>query len=361
MSPARKIAIVQRFLPGASRGGVGHFTHGLANELVSRGHRVTIYSQDPRPSSALYEVTELPWAGRGRWARLAPLAFPFQISRVDFSGFDLVHAQGDDQLLRRSGQPPVVRTLHGSSLREAVHNGWRRGSPLRALMFMHFYLGELVSDLRADRVVAVSRNTGRDFPRVHAVIPNGVDVRRLAPDGTPKASRPTILFVGELDTRKRGRLLLRTIETEVRPRVPTVQVWVVSPERVDGPGIEWYGQVDEDRLAGLYRAAWLLCLPSSYEGFGRPYVEALAAGTVAVGTRNVGALEVLEDGRDGFVVSDRALGETLYRVLTDAALREELIRRGLARAQAFAWSRVAEQYEGLYDRVLGKPDDVRAS
>jgi len=361
MSPPRRIAIVQRFLPGASRGGVGHFTHGLANALVSRGHVVRVYSQDPRPSGASYEVARLPWAERGWRARLAPLAFPFQVARVDFSGFDLVHAQGDDQLLWRSGRPPVVRTLHGSSLREAAHNGWRRGSPVRALMFLYFYLGELVSDLRADRVVAVSHNTGRDFPRIHAVIPNGVDIGRLTPDGTPKASRPTILFVGELDTRKRGRLLLRTVDAEVRPRVPDVQVWVVSPEPAEGPGIEWYGQIDEDRLAGLYRAAWLLCLPSSYEGFGRPYLEALAAGTVAVGTPNAGAREVLEDGRDGFVVPDEALGETLCRVLTDAALREAFIRRGLARAQAFGWDRVAEQYETLYDRVLRNPDDVRAS
>ena len=61
------------------------------------------YAQDPEMKLNL-----------GIRRRLAPLSFPFRVARLDFSRFDLIHAQGDDQWIRRRSSPPVVRTLHGS-------------------------------------------------------------------------------------------------------------------------------------------------------------------------------------------------------------------------------------------------------
>ena len=91
------------------------FTDGLARVLVSRGHAVTVFSQDPAPPGAPYQVTRVPL----RADRLAPFRFPFAVRRQDFSRFDVVHAQGDDQWLRRRVCPPVVRTMHGTALAEA--------------------------------------------------------------------------------------------------------------------------------------------------------------------------------------------------------------------------------------------------
>ncbi len=349
-----RIAMIQRFLPSRSRGGAGHFAHGLANTLAARGHHVTMISQDPPPPGAHYAVRTLAVAEGRVAAKFAPLRFPFQVARVDFSGFDLVHAQGDDQVIPRRTAPPIVRTLHGSSLAEAVHNGLRRGSLKRFLVHLGFYAGELLATFRADAVVAVSAAAGRHVFRVDAVIPNGVDLERFAPRGEPKSERPSILFVGELASRKRGDFLLRVVRREVRPRVPDVELWLVSPDRADGDGIVWIGPVSDERLAELYRRAWVLCLPSSYEGFGRPYIEAMAAGTPVVATRNPGAREVLEDGRDGLLVSDDALGAALSRLLADAEARAQYAARGLARARAFAWDVVAERYEAIYAAVVAR-------
>lgn len=347
-----RLAMIQRFLPGRSRGGAGYFAHELANTLVARGHRVTVVSQDPAPVGARYDVWTLPVGSGWLSRKLAPFRFPFQVARVDFTGFDLIHAQGDDQFIPRRAAPPVVRTLHGSSLAEALHNGLRRGSPTRFVVHLVFYCGEFAAACRADAVVAVSRASGRHVPRVDAVIPNGVDLERFAPRGEPKAERPAILFVGEVASRKRGRLLIEAVRREVRPRLPEVEVWLVSPDRVDGEGIAWIGPVDDERLAELYRRAWVVCLPSSYEGFGRPYLEAMAAGTPVVATRNAGAREVLEEGRDGVLASDRELGSALRRLLEDPEARARYAARGLERARAFAWDVVAERYETIYDAVV---------
>ncbi len=349
-----RIAMIQRFLPSRSRGGVGHFAHGLANALVARGHAMTMVSQDPAPADARYQAWTVP-VGSGRLAStLAPFAFPLQVARLDLRQFDIIHAQGDDQYLSRWWAPPVVRTLHGSSLAEALHNGLRRGSLMRLLIHLWFYAGELVACARADAVVAVSRASGRHVPRVDAIIPNGVALERFAPRGEAKASRPVILFVGELTSRKRGDFLLEVVRREVRPAFPDVEVWAVSPDEARGDGVVWLGHVDDEKLADLYRRAWVFCLPSSYEGFGRPYVEAMAAGTPVVATINPGACEVLEHGRHGVLVSDRDLGSALCRLLGDPDARARYAALGLARARAFAWERIAECYEMIYDEVLSR-------
>lgn len=343
-----KLALVQRFLPGRSRGGVGVFTHGLASALAARGHDVTVFSEDPAPPGASYEVVRLTRRGRPP----GPLGFPLCVRRTDFRGVDVIHAQGDDQWLP-GRRPPVVRTLHGTALAEAWFNGVRAGSLKRLLLHSYFFAGELVADLRADAVVAVSRHTARFYPRVHEVIPNGIDLDAWAPDGTPKSPRPSILFVGEVASRKRGRLLVDAFLRDVRPAIPGAELWMVSPDRVDGADIRWYGSVEDGELRALMRRAWIMCLPSAYEGFGRPYAEALAAGTAVVATSNPGAREVLENGRCGVIVPDHGLGAALVRLLQQPAARAELEQRGLVRARAFAWPLVAAAYEAVYARVAG--------
>ena len=341
------VAIIQRFLPSRSRGGGGYFTHGLASTLVRRGHRVTVFSQDPAPAGAAYAVSIVPTAGR-----LAPLAFPFALRQCDFRRFDVLHAQGDEQFIRRRDHPPVVRTMHGTALAEAWFNGVRGGSPKRLALHTYFYLLECLAVLRADAVVTVSRHAGRFYPGAQTVIPNGIDLAALSPDGSPKSARPSILFIGEVDSRKRGRLLVDTYLRDVRTAIADAELWLVSPDRVEGPGITWHGVVDDAALARLLRQAWIMCLPSAYEGFGRPYAEALAAGTTVVASPNPGARDVLEDGKDGVLARDDDLAAALIRVLSNPAERAGLERRGLERAKAFGWDTVAAAYERVYDAVI---------
>jgi phosphatidylinositol alpha-mannosyltransferase len=348
----RKIAIIQRFLPSRSRGGVGHFTHGLATALASRGNDVTVFSQDPAPAGAAYNQRHVPV----RDSRLAPLAFPFALRRCDFSGFDVIHAQGDEQWLSRRGNPPVVRTMHGTALAEAWFNGVIGRSPKRFLLHLYFYAMEFIADLRANRVITVSTGTGRYYPRAEAVIPNGIDVERISEIARDqqKSAVPSILFVGELDSRKRGRWLVDVFSRVVRPAVPNAELWLVSPDKADGPGIVLHGAPDNDALAALLARAWVMCLPSAYEGFGRPYGEAMAAGTAVVATSNPGSDEVLQNGQYGVIAEDASLGDALVRLLTDARERERLAQLARARAEDFTWTRVAAAYERVYDDVIAE-------
>ena len=172
------IAVIQRFLPSLSRGGVGYFTHGLCNALRKRSHTVAVFSQDPAPKDALYQVNRITPTSRFG-IRFAPFVFPFDIAKQDFSSFDLIHAQGDDQFISKNA-PPIVRTMHGSSLSEAIHNGIYRISPKHFLLHIYFYFLELISISRADSVIAVSGQTGKHYWKVDEVIPNGIDVEHFS-------------------------------------------------------------------------------------------------------------------------------------------------------------------------------------
>ena len=348
--PARhlSIAVIQRFLPSTTQGGVGHFTDQLCAELARRGHDVTVFSADPPPDGAPYRVVQPAPDEHVMRGRLGAIfGFGVWLARQDFSRFDVIHAMGDNHLLRT--RTPVVRTLHGSALGEALH---ARRLVTKAL-FTSIYPLELIGIARATRTATDSAASMRHFPLVHAAtIPNGVADEFFASSGA-KSAAPSILFVGHrLDDRKRGRLLLDEFRRIVRPALPSAALWLVCDDEVDEPGVRCFRNVPLEQLAALYARAWLFCLPSSYEGFGRPYAEAMASGTAVVSTPNPGAEEVLGHGSFGDIVQPDQLGERMIKLLRDRARRAALAEAGRTHAQNFRWDGVARQYEQLYGEAI---------
>jgi glycosyltransferase involved in cell wall biosynthesis len=117
-------------------------------------------------------------------------------------------------------------------------------------------------------------------------------------------------------------------------------------------GVQVLGDLSDEDLAERYRQAWIFCLPSSYEGFGIPYAEALTSGLPVIASPNVGARYVTAEGVYGLLASDADLPEAIIALLHDRSRRDELRRLGLERAAEFSLSRVAESYEELYYATL---------
>lgn len=333
-----KIAMTASTLPSDSRSGAAYQAHYLANALCMAGQSVTMFSMSPRPEDARYEHRRLPRRERGTiWGYAASLR------SLDLKGFDVLHCHGDDCFLLGRRKPRHVRTLHGASLKEMLNCEVLR----YRLRIGALALGEYLSLAVADCCVANSRKTLRYFPGVRNYIPCGVDLSVFRP-GTRKSERPSILFVGGIQGKKRGRLLLETFARQVRAEMPEAELWVVSGERAEGEGIRFFGKVDTGTLVDLYQRAWVFCLPSSYEGFGVPYVEAMACGTPVVATPNDGSREVLAEGKFGALCRDEELGNRLVKLLWSPFERETYTALGLQRAADFSWERVTRMYLAAY-------------
>jgi glycosyltransferase involved in cell wall biosynthesis len=356
MTPLR-IAMVNYFLPAAGRkvGGVDRVAHDLADGLGRRGHRVVVWSYDPAPPGAAYETRPLP----GRRIFLHPVGRRLTLGYLgnllslfgDYRDADVLLAHGDSLLLPL-WRKPVLRVVHGSALAEAASaaSPWRRAAQLGV------YVQELVSALAQPGCVAVSRNTTRHNPFVRRVIPNGVDLAAFAPDPAAKTEFPSVLFVGTLDGRKRGRLLVEWFRDHVRPRRPDARLWVVSAAGAPESGVQYFPGVGDAELARLYRAAWVYASPSRYEGFGLPYVEAMASGTPVLASPNPGSREVLGGGRFGVLSGDADFPAALAGLLADAGLRRELARCGLARAREYGREAMLDRYEALLEELCDAGD-----
>lgn len=341
-----KIALNSFYLPSVDKIGVGYQAHYMANALARRGHAVTMFSPAPKCDDALYEHRQL---DAGRRFRLH--GFAAAMRRVDLSGFDVLHSHGEDHLLLFSKIRCHIRTVHGSGFEEAV-NIPGLGQKARML-----YIGliEILSTAVADRTVAVSTNTTRFHPWIKRVIPNGVDTSAFYPG--VKESTPTLLFVGTYHNRKRGKWLMEVFDREVLPKVPNAKLWMVCSGAPAAPSVEVLGRLTTEELTDRYRRAWAFCLPSTYEGFGVPYIEAMASGTAVVTTPNPGSIEVLDHGKYGALVPDDQLGNSIVRLFTDSVERTRLEQIGLARAARYSWDVVAAEYEALYESVLSRRTD----
>lgn len=332
------VAIASLFLPSRCKTSLGYQVHYFANKMVERGHSVTVFSRNGSEEDASYSLRAVHTP-----RNFEEFGFSWDLRRVDFSGFDVLHAHGNDWFLWGRERPRHIHTFHGSYFAEFLHEP-RTKEKLRLLALAAC---QTASGALCDNAIAVSESTRSFLPGICRVIYNGLDLKIFTPGGK-KSNAPVILFVGKLWGRKRGDLLVRIFREEILPRLPDAKLWMVCDEKVEGRGVLWFGRVCLRLLAQLYQKAWVLCSPGLNPSIGLSTIEAMACGTTVVATVNQGSTEATLSGRYGLLAKKEDLGHTLLRVLEDKSLRERFELSGIERASSFSWESVCAQYEAIY-------------
>lgn len=336
-----RIAVIafELITPNQRTGGVSHFNHRLCTKLSELGHDVTAITMKSALENVNYKIQSLSKSGaiKNRFQRY--YLSPLWGLRLNFNAYDLVISNGDDWAMRRQGTS-WVRIMHGSSMREMMNNKrWIRRVNLSIL-----YQLEKYSANRSTVTLYNSKDTQKFYSNraQDKVIHLPVDRSLFFPG--EKEKEPTILFVGAMDSRKRGRLVLDLYVSEIKKKVPNCKLWMVCDEAQPYDGVTYFRNLEIEELAELYKRAHIFCMPSTYEGFGLPYLEALASGTLVVTTSNPGADEILDHGKYGLIVEDQELGQTLSNALLNIVQYEPLIQDGLTFAEQCSWETITAEY-----------------
>jgi glycosyltransferase involved in cell wall biosynthesis len=338
-----QLAPIAERVPPRKYGGTERVIHALTEELVRRGHEVTLFATGDSQTSAklesvfprsLREANVPDVYGFNTWTALTiGLCYELQ------DEFDIIH----DHLAPVSNptaniaSTPVVMTMHG-----AINRANRR----------------IFQTLRNPSIVSISESQLYSAPSInHAgTVYNGLPMEHY-----PFGEEPGdyLLFVGRISMEKGLHIAIEAAEQSDLPLVIAAKL-----EKVDQPyfreyieprlssRIQWIGEVDEERRNELMSKALCYLHPVTWrEPFGLVLIEAMACGAPVIAFNRGSIPEVVKHGITGYVVED-------IDAMVDAIDTIKTISRAACREHAltnFNDKRMTDGYLAVYEKILALP------
>ena len=398
-------------------GGQGVYVRHLSRSLVDLGHYVEVFSGQPYPEEldprvVLTEVPSLdmyrepdPWriphpreirdridmlelAGVWTAGFPEPRTFSLRAARLladRLDDFDVVHdnqSLGVGLLKIAAAGLPVVATVHHPITRDrvvdlAAARWWRKPSVRRWYGFLA--MQERVAR-RIPELLTVSSSSATDItadfgvrPDQLHVVPLGVETDVFAPSAQPRVPG-RIMAIASADVPLKGVGHLLQAIAKLRHHYD-LELQLVAKLEPNGPTEKLIAELgisdivhissglSDEELARLLASAEIACIPSLYEGFSLPAVEAMASGTPIVASRAGALPEVL--GADGLCARLVPPGdvEQLTRVVGELLDSPEQLKRlgaaGRRRAvEVFSWESVAAQTVRVYQQAIARSSGV---
>lgn len=332
-------------VPPSAYGGTERIVHELTQELVRRGHEVTVFaSGDSDVPCRLIPTVETALRPAGIEDGAEPdFERTVEIVLEHAAEFDVIHSHLErfsPGLVRRS-PVPVVATFHG-----------RLDLPWTVSAFAD----------AGEGMVAISRHQASTYPEIPwTIIHNGLTL-----DQAPFAERPgdSLCFVGRADPEKGivdaidiarlvGRPLRIAAKVGNKPHQRDYYENVFQPAlAAAGSSVEFLGELEPGDRDRLFSESYATLMPGSWpEPFGLVCIESLACGTPVLARRVGGLPEIIREGVDGFFGDDAtAMAFYAERIasLDRAAIRDRVIDH-------FSAERMADRYLELYWRMVNVP------
>lgn len=328
------------------------------NEYVSFINENTAAQPDLFPAG--FRIVPLSVDARSRVKRYATeqLVLPHVVKRVKV---DVLHSLGYVSVLRTD--VPTVVTIHDVNFRHVP-------MPFSKRLTLGWFVRQ--SALRAHAIITVSEFSKKEICSEFGIDPNKVWVTYNAPNADvfvdpseaanygQTSSPPYILVLSSPSPHKNIDGLIRAF-AEIAQLHPELRLVIAGhlapniriPSRLQDR-VEIMGYVSRDELLALYRSAACFVMPSFYEGFGIPIIEAMASGT-PVAASNIAALP--EVGGNAVCYFDpnntEEMVHAILRLLEDSEFRTELVTRGRLRARMFTWEKSAQTLLDVY-QLVGK-------
>lgn len=372
-----RVGINALFLKPGRVGGTERYTRGLVRGLArhTQIERVTVFVS-PEAADSFdepgIEVVSSPVPARHRVLRIL-YEHVWMRRLVRRHRLDVLHSTG--YVAPKQRYCPSVVTIHDIQIMADP-----RFAPWTHRKFWGVMLPRVVKTV--DRIMTDSYASGGDLERYLGAKPDRIDV--IYPGIDPEffdpaaatdpdevrarfaLQRPFVLVVATLSPHKNvagavhAFARLARVSATDRDLVIVGMRWRKVGEvfaAVSGLGLERrvkiLSDVSERDLRALYRMSDAFLLPSFFEGFGFPVLEAMASGTpvaasnVAAIPEIVGGAALLFDPRD-----PQAIADALAEILSNGMLRDELRQRGQARAMKFTWERAVDEVVDSYRRAI---------
>lgn len=237
---------------------------------------------------------------------------------------------------------------------------------------------------RADRIIAVSQASRADILNNLKITPERQGDVRVIYNGVSSSFRPpadkavkddspartrALLYVGRADPYKNLTVLIEALALSKNKLPFPIHLNIIGPPDPRYPeagrmvkemglmnDVSWIGYQQSEALVQAYQSADAVILPSRYEGFGFPVVEAMACGTPVL-CSDIPVLREIGGQAAHYVAlgSAPALAQGIETLLTDGTLRQRMIESGLEQARHFSWEETARQTIALY-RELAMAD-----
>lgn len=358
--------------------GIGRYVSNLANALppVLKEDETLLLLQNPGGSSVLWSE-EIVQKGKIRF--LSTPSSPFSLSqhwqlpgRLQQAGAGLYHSPY--YLMPYKLQFPVALTVY-----DLIPLHFPQYVSARARLL--FRITTRLALGAATRIIAISNTSRDDFLRAFKLPPEKITCIPLAA-GPRFHPQPNVeltrtrqkyslpenygLYVGSNKPHKNLTGLLAawaqfTAQASKKPllvlagawdqRYPQAKQWVLNQDMQDA--VRFVGPVDDGDLPALLSGARLFILPSLYEGFGLPALEALACGAPVACARTSSLQEVAGEAALYFDPQNAAeMASVISRIWADETLSQELRARGPVQAANFSWQRTAQETINVYRQAV---------